>query len=667
MNITYRPEIDGLRTLAVFSVIIYHAEFLLSGSVLFPAGFLGVDVFFVISGYLISKIILRESIAQEFSYLDFYKRRARRILPVLLVVFAVSTYFAWVNMLPKAMMEYSGSLLSSLGFGSNIWFWLENSYTAEASELKPLLHTWSLSLEEQFYIVFPPLIFVAYKYFKAYLLHITCLLILASLVLAEYSSYKNPDAGFYLLPARGWELLAGTFLALIEPAKKTADRYSLLEKCLPLLGVALIIGSFSVLNDDVRHPSFYTLIPVIGTMLAIHFATPSDWAIKLLSSKLFVKTGLISYSLYLWHVPIFAFSKIQNSDRVNADMVKLTALSFGLSLLTYFLIEKPFRNPNKVKDVVFYPVVGIFFTGLVVINIYSLTNDGIPERLDDYGIQILYGLSGQLATKDQRGLPCHERPHSNHCTLNASGTNGTYVLIGDSKAASISSAVLHVAKDNNARFVQLTRGSCPYMPGTRWTIKKDLDDCSIRSADVPRVVEQLEKPVTIFYHSRTAKWMNRGRFFPTQEGEDVDASITQAFNRYLADGYRIVLVYPAPEPDEHIPKRVQRELTAMKEAPAQGTKLQALDLSTSYVKFKQHIEKTKKVFDGIGMDKNPIRIYPDDVFCSDSTNKCLTHDGHKLYYMDGHHISIHGASLLYPLIKKKLAAADVLEVPERDN
>ena len=216
MAMKYRPDIDGLRAVAVIAVILFHAQFVIGGVDPFTGGFIGVDVFFVISGYLITSIIIRELDVGHFSFAHFYERRARRILPALFTVMAASIPFAWIYMLPKAMKEYAGSVLAALAFGSNVWFWQTDSYWAEPSALKPFLHSWSLAVEEQFYLLFPLALCALWRIGRERLIAVFAVLLLASLMLAEYGSTHHAEANFFLLHARGWELLAGGILAKLE-------------------------------------------------------------------------------------------------------------------------------------------------------------------------------------------------------------------------------------------------------------------------------------------------------------------------------------------------------------------------------------------------------------------------------------------------------------------
>ncbi len=218
MKIIYRPEIDGLRAIAVFAVIIYHANFVLFGHTLFQGGFIGVDIFFVISGYLITTLILKEIYKNnQFSFKYFYERRIRRILPVLLFVIIITSIISHFILLPGSLVDFGKSVLSIISFGSNYYFnYTGNSYGQENSLLKPLLHTWSLSVEEQFYILFPIFLIFIIKFFKKHLLGVLFLSFLISLLFSEYSSRFHPVSGFYQLPFRGFELIIGSLLSYFE-------------------------------------------------------------------------------------------------------------------------------------------------------------------------------------------------------------------------------------------------------------------------------------------------------------------------------------------------------------------------------------------------------------------------------------------------------------------
>ncbi|ORU94337.1 MAG: hypothetical protein A6F70_08340 [Cycloclasticus sp. symbiont of Bathymodiolus heckerae] len=262
MKPQYRPEIDGLRTIAVLSVIIYHANIELFSGQLFKGGFFGVDIFFVISGFLITSLITNElSQTGKFSIKKFYERRARRLLPALLIVMLFTLPFAWWNLLPNQLVDFSKSQVTSLLFSSNIyWNSSLEEYGAEAGLLKPFLHTWSLAVEEQYYIVFPFMLIAIYRWHKTHIVALLTLGLLLSLLFADWFSPLNPSFSFYMLPSRFWELLAGGLLASILYFHPQKNNDALLNKCMPALGFCFIAYSIVFMELNSNHPGFITLI-----------------------------------------------------------------------------------------------------------------------------------------------------------------------------------------------------------------------------------------------------------------------------------------------------------------------------------------------------------------------------------------------------------------------
>jgi len=378
MKISYRPEIDGLRAVAVFAIILYHAKISIFGYHFFSGGFLGVDIFFVISGYLITSIIFKELVINgNFSFRNFYERRIRRILPALFFVIIASFPLAFIFLLPVNFLDYSKSILYSLGFSSNFYFYYSGQeYRADSGLLKPFLHTWSLSIEEQYYILFPIILLTIFKYFKKYLLFILLLIFLLSLFSANYFSKNNPSLSFYILPTRGWELIAGSLIAYFQTYVKNFFFNQILKKILITIGMLFIIYSVIIFNDEMIHPSFFTMIPVIGVCLVIYFSYKEEFIIKILSSKLFVSIGLISYSLYLWHYPIFAFAR--TTEIIQKDIlgkIIVAIIIICLSVLTYFFIERPFRKKNfKFRNI--FSVILLLLSIILTANFFSVFNNG---------------------------------------------------------------------------------------------------------------------------------------------------------------------------------------------------------------------------------------------------------------------------------------------------
>ena len=418
MKLKYRPEIDGLRAIAVGAVILYHAQITIFGYQPFKGGFIGVDIFFVISGYLITTIILKElNTTGTFSFKHFYERRVRRILPALLFVMLVSLPFAWMYSLPHSFIDFSKSILYSLGFSSNFYFhYSGEQYGAESGLIKPFLHTWSLSVEEQFYILFPIVLLITFKYFRKYLIHIFILGFVISSGLAEWGSRNHPSFNFYVLPTRGWELLAGSILAYLEIISGHRSQNRILNLILPFTGLILIGHSFLFFNDEMLHPSFYTLSPIIGVCLIIWFSIKNEIITKILSTKLLVGIGLISYSLYLWHYPIFAFAKVTGLVTGNMTYkLLLIPILFICSVISYHFVEKPFRNKkNSIKNILILIFISSFI--LISFNLYVINNNGVKNRLPELFQKNL----------EERNVNFHQKENTKKV-----------VLIGDSHADSL--------------------------------------------------------------------------------------------------------------------------------------------------------------------------------------------------------------------------------------
>jgi len=331
----YRAEIDGLRAVAVVPVVLFHA-----GLSIFSGGYVGVDVFFVISGYLITTILITELSDGNFSLLKFYERRARRILPALFVVMLACIPFAWAWMQADDFRNFSQSLIAVSVFGSNVLFWLQSNYFGPGAETKPLLHTWSLAVEEQYYVLFPLLLMALWRWGRDRVFWVVVAFTIASFLLCLWGIQTMRSATFYLAPFRAWELLAGSICAFVMFRKPQQP-----SEPLSLIGLALLVYGIFAYDGQTPFPSVYALAPVLGTALIILYASPATLVGKLLSMRGFVGIGLISYSMYLWHQPLFAFARIKSVFEPSLIvMLPLAVLSVCLAYLSWRYVEHPFRK-----------------------------------------------------------------------------------------------------------------------------------------------------------------------------------------------------------------------------------------------------------------------------------------------------------------------------------
>lgn len=453
----YRAEIDGLRAVAVVPVILFHA-----GLELFSGGFVGVDVFFVISGYLITTILIDDIENNRFSIVNFYERRARRILPALIFVILCSLPVAWIIMSPFDLKEFSQSLFAVAIFSSNVYFFLKSGYFDTQAELKPFLHTWSLSVEEQYYLLFPIFLVFAWRFGKNKLFWMIVILAVLSLIVCEAGWRYNVSANFYLIPSRAWELLAGSISAFL--AKKHGVRSN---NTFSMVGLFLILFSIFFFDKDTPFPSVYALVPVFGVVLIILFADNETFAARLLSSKVLVGVGLISYSAYLWHQPLFAFSRLYLLEELDAE------LNFALILATFFcayfswrFVELPFRRrkdsllPNS--KVLGFAIASLFIIGAV--GFIGHIERGFPERNKD---MMRLAQNGGLSFECSGASLLEQKCKS---TLEPK-----IAIWGDSYA-------MHFARAFHESFPlegvhQLTLSSCPPIPGYKHASRKEQVSC----------------------------------------------------------------------------------------------------------------------------------------------------------------------------------------------
>jgi len=459
----YRSEIDGLRALAVLPVILFHAGFSF-----FSGGFVGVDIFFVISGYLITSIITNEITNKSFSIINFYERRARRILPPLFFVIILCIPFAWFWMLPDDFKNFGQSITSNIFFISNFLFWIESSYFAGQAELKPLLHTWSLAVEEQFYVLFPIILLVFLRLGKNLLFMALTLIAILSLFYSQYSSIYFPDSSFYLLPSRAWELLLGSAAALILIFKKDIliFKSSLINEILCFIGIALIAYAIYFFDRSSSFPGFPALVPTLGTFLLILFCNNSTLVGKFLSQKLIVGFGLISYSLYVFHQPIFVFARLRSQHSLYvSDYLMLIGLAILLAYLSWKYVEKPFRDKSKTSRKTIFSVSLALMFFLASFGLIAHLKNGFPNRFDNQDIYnpefSMPSISNGWCFYDvntEQSLKIGKNGHN--CFLGKTSSSVKGLLFGDSFAGHYEPAVDIFGKEANINIHSITTNWC---------------------------------------------------------------------------------------------------------------------------------------------------------------------------------------------------------------
>lgn len=447
-HLIYRPEIDGLRAIAIIPVILFHV-----GLTVFSGGYVGVDVFFVISGYLITAILITELEEGDFSIARFYERRARRILPALFFVILCCIPFAWMWMLPTELKDFSQSIVAVVFFASNILFWREDGYFAPAADLKPLLHTWSLAVEEQYYLLFPLFLLLMWRFGRNSVFWAICCAAAFSLLLSEWGWRNNPSANFYLAPTRAWELLAGSICAFWLSGRNLRA-----SNWLSFAGLGLIV--FAIFNYDqtTAFPSVYALAPVLGAALIILFGRAGTWTAKLLSTRGLVGIGLISYSAYLWHQPLFAFARIRSMVEPPPElMMALAALSVGLGYLSWRYIEKPFRKGHVLilptRRAVF-AASGVSASVLLVLGLTGHFHDGFALR--SRGRTNLANLEERLIVNHGLSPACEDE--FKRSTTCQTSKRPSVLLWGDSYAMHLVQGIQ--ASDPRVKLQQHTKSSC---------------------------------------------------------------------------------------------------------------------------------------------------------------------------------------------------------------
>lgn len=664
----YRPEIDGLRALAIVSVVLFHAK--IFG---FTGGFVGVDVFFVISGYLITSILIREMNGGTFSFIKFWERRMRRILPILsVVIIAVIIGGYFLLLFQDELLDLGQSVFAQSIFLSNIFFLRGHGYFGATADTFPLLHTWSLSVEEQFYVGFPLILFVIFTFWKRRLLAIMIFLTVVSFAVNMYlvniapgrsftipllpdlwKGTPNITVAFYLLPSRAWELLFGSLIALSAVSIESR----LLAELFAGGGLVAILYSVTQFTSETPFPGILALIPTLGSVgIIVSSTTTKTYVTRLLSLPGIVWVGLISYSLYLWHWPILVFA---NTIFVKLNMLQtigLILISVILSWLTYLFIETPFR-----KKFIFTPQTVIVF-GLVSLAAIGLL--GLSLKYVDTATRIPAFAKNLLTESFKTGekfQECHDAKEQGRCLVGVEDENilPTFMMWGDSQAAPLLESIDRLSRERNIKGIYFSYPGCAHIIGV--SSVPPIEECEktktvawdyIREHDIKNVL--LASGWGIY--TRESDDGSKTNLIVDEGSQDVSESESkQVFKEHFTDmierlysGNRNVYILKQIPFHENLDMR-KAFYSSIHAGHVVSFDSVPLSVHSEYNKF------SDSLFDTLENDGLLVTLNPADILCS-VKDGCSAVSAGRIIYEDGGHLNNLGAKMLEPLIQKFLDA-----------
>lgn len=653
----YRPDIDGLRAIAVLPVVFYHAGF--PGP---SAGFIGVDVFFVISGFLITSIVAGEIAEGRFSLVSFYERRARRILPALTAVILASFAVGWFFLLPAEMQNLGRSAFATGFFLSNVYFTLTLDYFAQAAEFAPLLHTWSLAVEEQFYLFFPPLLmFFAWMGWQRSLSMVVGLSLL-SFIAAVVVLPLKPDWVFYLIIFRAWELGAGAMLALasLQPPKGRASREGL-----ALAGLAAILIPVFVFDSTTPFPAAAALPPVLGATILIWVGGKGGGSLvsSLLAHHALVWVGLVSYSLYLWHWPILAFIRIVLDSAVLPMEVAVVAvaLSVAMAWMSFHFVERPFRaHPSRGfgRRAIFFAS-ALCLAIVVVVGWVLHVTEGLPARLPTN----VASIAAFSEDKNDRRYDCFERaPNEGLCSIGAAASGEEdytvdFLFWGDSHADAMMPGMDRAASIVGESGVFAGRSACPPILGIQrnpggegcTTFNESVLSWLKGRPDVPLVILGARWTLSVEgtrYRGEAGngvhlEWIGGSTTHPSVSNNAalVEAGLKETVAEILATGRSVLLLGPVPEIGQNVPTSHARQaLLGWTSIPI-----------VTGDDYNSRAGRTERILRQLAEDVEGVQYLPlSNVFCNAAQCQTTSAEGLPLYVDDDHINQTAALSLLAP-------------------
>jgi peptidoglycan/LPS O-acetylase OafA/YrhL len=646
-NFRYRPEIDGLRAVAVLAVVLFHADLRV------PGGFVGVDVFFVISGFLITSLILRDLEAGKFTLVHFWERRARRIVPAAVVMVMAVITAGWFLLLPSDYAALGKSAGMHAAFGANFYFWRNTNYFASSADEQPLLHTWSLSVEEQFYVIVPFLLLFLFRYplfrRRSTLLILLTSGFLISLALSILLLPREQAAAFYLLPTRAWELLAGSIVALLP-----AVSLSRLGREL-LCGLALtaILAPCFLYDKQTAFPGLAALAPCLGSALFIWISGtavaglrgPVCWFKAILSARPLVFVGLISYSLYLWHWPLFAFANYWTLEPLSVhDRVALVLLSFALALLSWRYVETPFRSRrigagSRAKFA--WSAVGVAST--VVMSCVIAVVKGLPMRFDSDLIAVdEVKLERLVSRQSVKPTSLDEAKRGVFPRLGkAEGSTPQIFVWGDSHARQVLPAIHSIATEGNFCALAAWHSATAPIAGYRSTSQSSLLEESVEwNAAILDYIEKRKIGRVLM----VARWSN-------YQDENSSAHDVAVFSERLIATVRKIRSFGAtPYLMAEVPRHKTNVIKAILANRILGADVDAFRADLESYSFQTRVMRS--IYPELEAEGAIIIDVANKLF-DDGGLFIMEHDGSPAYY-DDNHLSSHGVLYIRDAIRDSI-------------